>query len=108
MKEKFRYYEIKTGCEKNRLIFMDEAWSVVQLSRTQSVLKTDLNRQFSSVRNGKLKKIPSKELVELVPFLEKVDQKTVALAKPFYDTLSLYPHKAQISKEFNSSAGINN
>ena len=39
-----RDHENRTGCNMNRVAFMEEFWTVVQCYETQSTLKTGLNR----------------------------------------------------------------
>ena len=39
-----RDHDIRTGCNMDRVAFMEESWTVVQNYRTQSMLKTGLNR----------------------------------------------------------------
>ena len=39
-----RDHENRTGCNMDRVVFMEEVWTVVQRYGTQSMLKTGLNR----------------------------------------------------------------
>ena len=39
-----RDHENKTGCNMDRVVFMEEVWTLVQRYGTQSMLKTGLNR----------------------------------------------------------------
>ena len=39
-----RDHENKTGCNTDKVAFMEEVWLVVQSYGTQSILKTSLNR----------------------------------------------------------------
>ena len=49
-----RDQEIRTGCNMDRVTFMEDVWTVVQCYGTQSMLKTGLNRPLMRELLGKL------------------------------------------------------